>query len=73
MAAILGDVAHSCLPPRTSLFSSWSTPGDAGGSSNRRVTHGFTGKNRAAFKPPSLNAAIFGNTWRLGERIHVCN
>lgn len=29
--------------------------------------------NRAAFKPPPLNATIFGNTWRLGERIHVRN
>lgn len=32
----------------------------------------FARGNRA-LEPPPLNATIFGNTWRLGERIHVCN
>lgn len=73
MGVFLGDEAHSCLPPRTSPFSSPSATGCAHSFSNRRVTHGFTGGNRAAFKPPPLKATIFGNTWRLGEKIHVHN
>lgn len=69
----LRRVVHVCLSLRTSLFSSWRASGDTNGSYNSRVSHGFAGESRAALKPPPLNAAIFGNTWRLGERIHVCN
>lgn len=47
--------------------------GDTYDSYNSRVTHAFTGESEAALKPPPLNAAIFGNAWRLGERIHVRN
>lgn len=69
----LGRVVHACLPLRTSLFSSCKASGDAYGSYNSRVTHGFAGESGAALRPPPLNAAIFGNTWHLGERIHVRN
>jgi hypothetical protein len=62
----------ACLS-RHLYFFRWRVPGDSYGSYNSRVTHGFTGESGAALKPPPLNAAIFGNTWRLGERIHVCN
>ena len=67
MGVFLGEVS-----PRTSLFPAWSPPGGAD-SSNRRVTHGFTGENRAAFTPPPRNVTISGTTWCLGERIHVRN
>lgn len=70
LAAILGEWS---MPFRTSLFSSWKAPGDAHGSYTSRVTHGSAGESGAASKPPPLNAAIFGNTWCLGERIHVRN
>lgn len=69
----LERAVHACLPPGTSLFSSCKASGDAYGSYNSGVTHGFAGESGAALRPPPLNAAIFGNTWRLGERIHVRN
>lgn len=69
----LERAVHACLPLGTSLFSSCKASGDAYGSYNSGVTHGYSGESGAALRPPPLNAAIFGNTWRLGERIHVRN
>lgn len=48
MGVFLGAHPH----PWTTLFPVWSATRGPDGSSNRKVTHDFTGGNRAAFKPP---------------------
>lgn len=60
-------------PPGRVYFPARSAPGWATAPLPGELHSGFTGGSRAALTPPPLKATMFGNTWRLGERIHVRN